>query len=92
MYENDDNPDTPTMGYTIAVISCVNPKCREHAKPRFGGAEPMGSQGSILFCECGRMLAETVGDKTNGMDGVVISERDGVAYAVCDCGAEHRID
>ncbi len=85
-YENDDNPDTPTEGYTIAVISCVNPACKEHNKPRFGGAEPMGLQSGVLFCDCGRMISETQGDVVSYKSGVQLYEENGTGFARCECG------
>ncbi len=90
-YENDDEPTTPTQGYTIAVISCVNPDCREYNKPRFGGAEPMGLQSSVLFCECGRMVSETQGDEVVYKPGIELYGQSGESYARCECGKEYRV-
>ncbi len=46
-YENDDTPEAVTQGYTIAVIKCVNPDCKEYNQSRFGGAEKMAPQEPI---------------------------------------------
>ncbi len=90
-YENDDNPDTPTQGYTLAVISCVNPDCKEHNKPRFGGAEPMGLQSTVLFCECGQMISETVAGEVSYKIGVELYEVDTQQFARCECGKEYQL-
>ncbi len=90
-YENDDTPDMMTQGYTVAIISCVNPNCNEFNRPKFGGAEPMGTESKVLFCECGQLIYETSNNETVYSSGVELKGINGTTYAVCECSKEHKV-
>ncbi len=90
-YENDDSPNLTTQGYTLAVVSCVNPGCKEFNKPKFGGAEPMGTESRVLFCDCGNLIYETINEETIYSPGVELKEINGIVYASCECLKEHPV-